>query len=108
MKKPKSLETKLRAAIRMIWSRSSERSAVKKLAMFKHEKFGKAFTCPLCNDTWPEKLGEVDHTVAVGALESWRDLVGYVDRMFFSAQRVLCVMCHKKKTTADRKLMEKG
>lgn len=108
MKKPKSLETKLRAAIRMIWSRSSERSTVKKAAAFKDEQYGKAFICPLCSVKWPEKMGEVDHVVAVGGLESWKDLVRFVDRMFFSPQRVICVICHKKKTAADRKLMKKG
>lgn len=107
MKKPKTLETKLRAAIRMIWSRSSERSAVKKLAMFKDAEYGKAFVCPLCAKKWPEKMGEVDHITPVGTLETWRDIEGFIDRMFFSSQRVICVICHKSKTTADRKEMRK-
>lgn len=102
-KTPKSLETKLRAAVRMIWSRSTERNTVKKLAIFKDAEYGKAFICPLCSKKWPEKMGEVDHIVPVGALESWRDIEGFIDRMFFSAQRVICVICHKKKSTQDRK-----
>ena|SRR5665213_788156 len=108
MKKSKTLETKLRAAVRMIWSRSAERNAVKKLAIFKDAEYGKAFICPLCSKKWPEKMGEVDHITAVGPLEMWRDIESFVDKMFFSPQRVICVICHKKKTTADRKEMKRS
>lgn len=106
-KKPKSLETKLRAAVRMIWSRSKERAAIKKLAIFPDNELGKAFICPVCSRKYHEKMGEVDHIVAVGPLENWRDIEGYIDRMFYSAQAYICVICHKKKTKEDRKGMSK-
>lgn len=102
-KKPKSLETKLRAAIRMIWSRSSERSTIKKLAIFKDAEYGKAFICPLCSKKYHEKMGEVDHEPPIGSLENWRDIEGFIDRMFFGPQRLICVVCHKRKTAAQRK-----
>lgn len=106
-KTPKTLEVKLRAAVRMIWSRSSERATVKKAAAFKDAEYGKAFICPLCSKKWPEKMGEVDHIEPVGPLENWRDIESFIDRMFFGAQRVICVICHKRKTTSDRREMKR-
>ena len=105
MKKVKSLETKLRAAVRMIWSRSRERAAVKKGAIVADTEFGKAFICPLCSKKYHEKMGEVDHITAVGPLDNWRDIEGYIDRMFFSPQAYICVLCHKAKTKEDRRKM---
>lgn len=107
-KKPKTLETKLRAAVRMIWSRSSERAAVKKAALFSDPELGKAFICPVCSNKFHEKMGEVDHIVAVGPLENWRDIEGYIDRMFFSAQAYICVICHRKKSRVDRAGMRRN
>lgn len=108
MKKPKTLETKLRAAVRMIWSRSSERATIKKLAIFKDAELGKAFICPICSVKHHEKMGEVDHVPAVGPLDNWRDIESYIDRMFFGPQQLICVICHKKKSTKDRAAMRKG
>lgn len=107
MKAPKSLEVKLRAAVRLIWSRSRERAAVKKLAIFPDPELGKAFVCPICSKKYHEKMGEVDHITAVGPLENWRDIEGFIDRMFFSPQAYICVICHKAKTQRDRKGMRK-
>ena len=106
MRKPKTLEIKLRAAIRMIWSRSKERAAIKKAAIFPDPELGKAFVCPICSKTYHEKMGEVDHVVAVGPLENWRDIEGFIDRMFFSSQMYICVLCHKAKTKEDRRKMK--
>lgn len=113
MKKAKSLETKLRSAIRLIWSRSSERNAIKKAAVYKlhidsSHVDQKMFDCPLCHRVLPDWAGEVDHVVAVGPLDNWRDVVGFIDRMFYSAQRYICKDCHRNKTKADRKAMRKG
>jgi len=108
-KTPKSLETKLRSAIRLIWSRSSERNAIKKAAVYKKIDTGeKVFDCPLCNRVLPDWAGEVDHIKAVGVLDSWRDVVGFIDRMFYSPQRFICKDCHRTKTKQDRKEMRKG
>ena len=107
MKKPKTLETKLRAAIRLIWSRSRERAAIKKAAIFPDPELGKAFVCPRCGKKLHEKMGEVDHVTAVGPLENWRDIEGFIDRMFFSPQEYICVICHKTKTQIDRKAMRR-
>lgn len=110
MKKVKTLEVKLRAAIRLIWSRSTERNAIKKAAIYKlhidsSEPDQKVFDCPICHRVMPDWAGEVDHIAAVGTLDSWRDVVGFIDRMFYSPQRYLCKDCHRAKTKEDRKQM---
>jgi 5-methylcytosine-specific restriction endonuclease McrA len=107
MKKPKSLETKLRSAIRLIWSRSSERAQVKKASIFPDPELGKAFICPHCGKKLHEKMGEVDHVTPVGKLENWRDVEGFIDRMFFSPQEFICTICHKLKTKKDVKEMRR-
>lgn len=111
-KKAKTLEAKLRSAIRLIWSRSTERNAIKKAFVYKlhidsSTPDSKVFDCPLCHRVMPDWAGEVDHIEAVGALESWRDVVGFIDRMFYSAQRYICKDCHRIKTIEDRKKMRK-
>lgn len=104
MKKKKTLETKLRTAIRLIWSRSPERNAVKKAALFKDAEYGKAFNCPLCGKVRPEGMGQVDHVEAVGPLVL-DNLTEWVKKMFFSEQSLICDVCHKAKTKEDRKRM---
>ncbi len=102
-KKPKTLETKLRSAIRLIWSRSSERRAIVKAAL----DAKKEFVCRLCAKSWPEWAGEVDHSPPIGPLENWRDVVGFIDRMFYGPQFLVCKPCHRAKTKEDRKAMKK-
>ena len=106
MKKPKSLETKLRSAIRLIWSRSKERREILKQAVF-IARDGNTFTCPTCKRDWPIQMAEVDHIEAVGPLDI-NKLTEYVKKMFYSPQRAICKLCHKKKTTEDRKKMKKA
>lgn len=103
MKKPKTLEVKLRSAIRLIWSRSSERRAVIKAALDEN----KEFVCPLCSKLMPDWAGEVDHISPVGPLTNWRDVVPWMDVMFYGPQRLVCKSCHRKKTKEDRKDMRK-
>ena len=106
-KKVKTLESKLRSALRLIWARSAERRAVLKAAMQKDPEQGKFFICPLCKDNYPDWAGEVDHITAIGPLLTWRDTVSFIEKMFFSPQRVLCKTCHRVKSAADRKEMRK-
>lgn len=102
-KKPKTLEVKLRSAIRLIWSRSAERRAILKVATVDDPENGKGFTCPLCSRDWPIQMAEVDHEPPLGSLENWRDIVSFIDRMFYGPQRAICKICHKKKTAAQRR-----
>lgn len=102
MKKAKTLEVKLRSAIRLIWSRSAERRAVIKAAT--EEKMGtKGFVCPVCQAFYHIKMGEVDHEPAIGTLESWKETSNFIEKMFFGPQRVVCYECHKKKTALQRR-----
>lgn len=102
MKKAKSLETKLRSAIRLIWSRSSERRAILKAASFDREG-SKWFICPDCSKEWPLQFAEVDHEPKLGPLDNWRDIESFIDRMFYGPQRAICKFCHKLKTAAQRR-----
>lgn len=106
LKKAKTLETKLRQAIRMIWSRSPERMAIKRAAIYKSPE-GKVFNCPLCGKTMPDYAGEVDHVEAVGPLTSWKYTTVFIERMFFSSQMLVCKPCHASKTQEDRAEMRR-
>lgn len=107
MKKPKTLETKLRSAIRLIWSRSAERRAILKAITFVDGDFDRkgspSFRCPLCERVWPIQMAEVDHEPPIGTLESWKDASQFIEKMFFGPQRAICKLCHKKKTAMQRR-----
>lgn len=106
MKKPKTLEVKLRSALRLIWSRSSERRDILKRATYEagiHDPYTKAFKCPICLREWPIQMAEVDHEPPIGTLESWKDTANFIDKMFFGPQRAICKLCHKVKTAQQRK-----
>jgi hypothetical protein len=103
MKKAKTLEGKLRSAIRLIWSRSVERRAIIKAAGVKLSSGNVYFECPVCHQDWPIQMAEVDHEPPIGTLESWRDTVSFIERMFFGHQRAICKLCHKKKTAEQRR-----
>ena len=102
-KKPKTLETKLRSAIRLIWSRSAERRAILKAAIQVDPEKGKFFVCLDCGSSFPDWAGEVDHQPPIGTLEHWQDVAKFIEKMFFGPQRVICKTCHRKKTAEQRK-----
>lgn len=103
MKTAKSLETKLRSALRLIWSRSAERRAILKAAIISTSLGYPAFRCLLCGVIYPIQMAEVDHEPPIGTLESWKDTAKFIEKMFFGPQRAICKLCHKKKTAAQRK-----
>jgi transcription elongation factor Elf1 len=104
LKKPKTLETKLRSAIRLIWSRSAERRAILKASIDESAKGpDKYFNCPICGHAWPVQLAEVDHEPPIGSLERWQDVGEFINKMFFGPQRAICKLCHKKKTAEQRR-----
>lgn len=103
MKKPKSLEVKLRSAIRLIWSRSAERRAILKAALYKDPQSGNwMFKCALCHVEWHQAMGEVDHIEPVRSLDM-SHITEFVHRMFYSPQQVIDKLCHKKKTAEQRR-----
>lgn len=104
MKKAKTLEVKLRSALRLIWSRSAERRAILKAAQYLPGKAdGYYFRCPVCGKDWPIQMAEVDHEPPIGTLVSWRDTATFIEKMFFGPQRAICKICHKKKTALQRR-----
>jgi hypothetical protein len=105
MKKPKTLETKLRSAIRLIWSRSKERREIVKQAQYPAGIVTKyyAFLCPVCAVEYPIQMAEVDHDPPLGTFDNWHKVEDYISRMFFGPQRAICKLCHKQKTAAQRR-----
>lgn len=103
MKKVKTLEVKLRSALRLIWSRSKERREILKAAIDKERCGTKYFRCPLCFIDWPIQMAEVDHEPPLGAFDDWHNVEDYINRMFFGPQRAVCKICHKEKTAAQRR-----
>lgn len=61
----------------------------------KRQKF--EYLCSLCNRYHPQKDIEVDHIIPCGALSSFDDLPGFVERMFCGKDglRVVCKPCHQ-------------
>lgn len=105
-KKPKTLETKLRSAIRLIWSRSKERRDILKAAERSYElTFAEKgmFCCPLCTRLWPIQMAEVDHEPPIGPFTSWKYTENFIEKMFFGPQRAICKLCHKKRTAEQRR-----
>lgn len=105
MKKAKTLEVKLRSALRLIWSRSAERRAILKAAQYTagHTTHYYAFKCPVCSVEYPIQMAEVDHEPPIGTLASWRDTVTFLEKMFYGPQRAICKLCHKTKTAQQRR-----
>lgn len=103
MKKAKTLEVKLRSAIRLIWSRSTEHRAVIKAASVTLSSGNKYFQCPICLKDWPIQMADVDHEPPIGELVSWEETTDFIRRMFFGPQRAICKLCHKTKTAAQRR-----
>lgn len=98
-KKAKTLETKLKAAIRLIWSRSAVHRAKKKELLAGN----KEHTCPLCQRTFPDWGFDIDHNPPVGNIEHWKDTVDFIDRMFNGPQRLLCKTCNRSLGAKQRR-----
>ena len=89
--------------------RSALRSAFQKWGP-KHEAKKDAkgayntYVCAACDGWFGSSQVEVDHIVPAGALKSYEDLPGFVERMFCEKQgfQVLCKDCHQLKTNNER------
>lgn len=108
-KRPKNPMAKFRSAIRLIWSRSAERKAIIKQAQYVagNTTHYYAFRCPLCEVEYPIQMADVDHNPAIGSLNSIDELSDFTKRMFFGPQRVICKICHRRKTQIDRREMKR-
>lgn len=112
-RKPKTLETKLRSALRLIWSRSAERRAILKAVQYPAGRTTHyyAFKCPICNVEYPLQMAEVDHEPPIGVLtfdqntylQDRDNLAFWTYKLFFGPQRAICKLCHKQKTALQRR-----
>lgn len=63
------------------------------------------YNCAACGGWFPGKAIAVDHVEALGPLKSWADVVGFLQRLFVEVDglRVVCEVCHERRTQGDRK-----
>lgn len=88
---------KLRNELRRIYRGSPMRRAAIKAGTSKGE-----FTCPECQKLWPKELADVDHEPPCGSLLKIEDVVPFIQTLMYGHTRILCKMCHRKKTARER------
>lgn len=62
------------------------------------------YKCAKCKQYFKSNEVSVDHIVPAGALKSYEDLPGFVERLFCEKEglQVLCNPCHNEKTKQER------
>jgi 5-methylcytosine-specific restriction endonuclease McrA len=62
------------------------------------------YTCAYCFGWFTDKECEVDHIIGAGSLKTYKDLPGFVERLFCEPEgmQVLCKTCHQIKTNEER------
>lgn len=62
------------------------------------------FKCPICKTSWPLQMADVDHRPPLGSQpKTFEELADWSQRLFYGPVQVICKLCHKKLTAADRK-----
>jgi hypothetical protein len=102
MKKVKTynLFNKIRAALRDVYRYSPMRKEAVKKAQDGDSGW---FLCPICLKKWPIQMADVDHEPPIGPLTSVDMLDTWAETLFYGNVQVICKLCHKKKTAAQRK-----
>lgn len=98
-----NLWVKVRSALRDIYRYSPMRREAIKLAIDGKDSGFPTFGCLLCGLTYPIQMADVDHITACGSLLCAEDLPGFFDRLMNGKVRVICKLCHKKVTAAQRR-----
>lgn len=100
-----NLWVKVRSALRDIYRYSPMRREAIKLAstLVDPELGGKGFACPLCTRDYPIQMADVDHIEPCGSLLCSADLHEFFNRLMYGKVRVICKICHKKVTAAQRR-----
>ena len=97
----------IRSALRQAYSRYPVKFQVKKEAERTVEGFRHKYEyqCAQCSGWFTSKEIQVDHIEPAGKLSNYKDLAGFVKRLFCEADgmQVLCLECHQSKTNAERK-----
>lgn len=62
------------------------------------------YQCNICKNWFKETQINVDHIIPAGALNSYTDLPGFVERLFCEADKLQCACekCHNDKTQKER------
>lgn len=114
MRKPKqyNLFNKIRVALRDVYRYSPMRKEAIKLAVEHKENGEPFFYCPICEKTWPIQMADVDHEPPLGPMDTWdssqtTSVAVWTYRLFHSDVQVICKLCHKRKTAAQRKKVSK-
>lgn len=99
-----NLWVKVRSALRDIYRYSPMRREAIKAAstLTDPELGGKGFVCPLCTRDYPIQMADVDHIDPCGSLLDIDDLQGFFLRLMYGPVRVICKLCHKEVTAAQR------
>lgn len=98
----------LRSGLRATYNKWPAKWEVLKAAKRPYEGKGKRqkweFQCHSCNKWKAQKDVSVDHIVPAGALNSFEDIAGFVERLFVGPEglQVLCSECHGVKTQKER------
>lgn len=99
----------LRSGLRSTYNRWPAKWDVLKAAKRPYEGKGKQqkweFKCSECGTYKKAKEVSVDHIIPAGALNSFEDVAGFVERLFVGPEglQVLCKVCHDLKTSQERK-----
>ena len=90
----------IRSALRSAFQKWSPKHEAKKSARIERGKY----LCAACKGVFNNSEVEVDHRVPCGALKTYDDLPGFVERMFCEANgfQVLCRQCHQAKTAREK------
>ena len=70
-----------------------------------NKRLKKEYQCAHCKDWFKRQDVEIDHKIECGSLKNWDDVVPFIQRMTaedVNAYQVLCIHCHKIKTTEVR------
>lgn len=95
----------IRGLLRSGFSRYPVKHQVKKAAS-RVKKGMKRFEyeCAECRKYFPNSQVQVDHKEPAGSLKTYKDLPGFVERLYCEADglQVLCKPCHLTKTNEER------
>ena len=72
----------------------------------KSGRLAQHYLCASCGDEYVAKEVQVDHIVPIGTEKTWDE---FVEGLFCEKDnlQVLCLVCHKKKTLAEKPKKEK-
>jgi len=79
------------------------RESNRKVVRGKRHKY--EYECCDCGGWFVDRDVQVDHIVPAGSLKDYRDLPGFVRRLYCEPEdlQILCKPCHKEKTKRERK-----